>query len=504
VSTEKDVAASPKGRRRRVSRFALHPGWIVVAGSCALLVRATVHSGLNTDVFWQLASGNWMLSHHAVIRADVFSYTVRGHPWVSEEWGFQVLLAWMVRHIGNVSYWLVSGGACVMALVASVVRWRRQGAGGLWTAALSIPTAVALFLGLAPRPQDLSYLLFALELLLLTLSRRQRGWLIGLPLLFLLWSNLHGSFVLGLGVLVLELSLAALVAIRAKVTARAGLHEPLEGARERRSHLQVSQPLRVLDASVLLVTCSLATLVNPHGVGLWSYVVRVTGASQLNIIEEWQSPNFHSVIVLIAIALPALAAVAILATGRVRTELLDLVVWVGLFIATLHAIRFAPYLAIAFGGLAAPWELGRRETIHPTWLTWPASVAICLALLAGGHLPAGTLEPGGVPIAATDWLSHRSGRVFSTYAWNDYLISRDIPVFVDGRTDLYFGTGLLGTYVGVSQLTVAPDPVLRHWQVRWVLWPTHSALSNYLAEDPHWHLVHRFKTGEVFERIGAI
>jgi len=502
VSSGEDGAAPEEEQSSRVGRFALHPGWIVVAGSCALLVRTTVHSGLNTDVFWQLASGNWMLSHHAIIRADMFSYTVRGRPWVSEEWGFQVLLAWMVHHIGNVSYWLVSGGACVMALVASAMRWRRLGAGGLWTAALSIPTAIALFLGLAPRPQDLSYLLFALELLLLTLARRQRGWLVCLPWLFLLWSNLHGSFVLGLGVLVLELILAVTFALRAKATVRAGFLQ-LSDTRERRSQLYVSQPLRALDATTLFVTCALATLVNPHGIGLWSYVVRVAAAPQLNAIEEWQSPDFHLGIVLVAIAMPALAAVAILATGRVRTELLDLVIWVGLTIATLHAIRFVPYFAIAFGGLAAPWVLGRRETIHPTWLTWPVSAVFCLVLLAGGHPPAGTLQPDGAPVVAVNWLSHRSGRVFSTYAWNDYLISRSIPVFVDGRTDLYFGTGLLGTYFAVQDLAVMPDPVLHRWQVRWVLWPAHSALSNYLIEDPRWHLAHRFKTGEVFEWIGA-
>ena len=76
-------------------------------------------------MFYQLAAGQWMLAHHAVIRHDVFSYTVAGRPWLAEEWGFEVLLAWIVNHIGTFSYWLVSAGACTAALLARSSRWSR-------------------------------------------------------------------------------------------------------------------------------------------------------------------------------------------------------------------------------------------------------------------------------------------------------------------------------------------------------------------------------------------
>ena len=56
--------------------------------------------GLAGDAFYQVATGRWMLAHHAVIRHDVFSYTVYGKPWLVEEWGFALLLAWLVAHVG--------------------------------------------------------------------------------------------------------------------------------------------------------------------------------------------------------------------------------------------------------------------------------------------------------------------------------------------------------------------------------------------------------------------
>src|SRR5579863_2944589 len=210
-----EAPTEARARRRYWMRW--HPAWIVVIGACAVLFRIAMYSGLNTDVFWHLAAGQWMLHHHSVIRTDVFSYTVRGRPWFAEEWGFEVLLAEMVHHIGAVSYWLISGVACALALLASALRWSRQGADRLWIAALSVPTAMAIFVGDSPRPQSLSYLLFALELLVLTLARRQRAWLLSLPVLFLFWSNLHGSFIFGAALLALEL----LVAVAAEVSSRA-------------------------------------------------------------------------------------------------------------------------------------------------------------------------------------------------------------------------------------------------------------------------------------------
>ncbi len=92
------VMPAPHRSRSRSLRF--HPALIVVAGACAALFHQVMRSGLSGDVFYQLAEGQWMLAHHTVIRHDVFSYTVAGRPWLSEEWGFALLLAWSVNHIG--------------------------------------------------------------------------------------------------------------------------------------------------------------------------------------------------------------------------------------------------------------------------------------------------------------------------------------------------------------------------------------------------------------------
>ena len=103
-------------------------------------------------------------------------------------------------------------------------------------------------------------------------------------------------------------------------------------------------------------------------------------------------------------------------------------------------------------------------------------------MLQGPWYPAG--KPAtSVPVAAVAYLEHHPGRVFSTYLWNDYLDWVGRPVFVDGRTELYTGDGVLATYLAVDELDDRPRPVLHSYHVRYVLWPPGQALSVYLGHD---------------------
>jgi len=89
-------------------------------------------------------------------------------------------------------------------------------------------------------------------------EKNQKDYLWGLPLLMLLWANLHGSFILGF-----LLVGAALVF----------------GKRDRK------KVLLTLDAMALVV------LINPRGIGAWSFVLfSMQNASIQNFVTEWQPP----------------------------------------------------------------------------------------------------------------------------------------------------------------------------------------------------------------------
>jgi hypothetical protein len=474
-----DGGVPPRGGRRG----ALPVGFIGVAAGCLVAWRSALHNGVFDDTFWHWATGNWMLDHHRVLTHDIYSYTVFGHSWITPEWGYGVLLAESVRLIGPVAFWLLSAGLASLTVIAVAIRSRLLGSGWTWTGLLCVETGVAVTLSLDDRPQMVSYLFLALLLLMLSLARRRRGWLYAVPLLFVLWANMHGSFLLGLGVLALE-------AITAVVRIRIG-------------RVTVSDPLGARPAVATLFAAVVATLVNPFGPRVYDSALGVTFNSSIRqLIEEWQSPDFHNLAILAVVILPVAVTVAFLAFTRDDVPALELVLAGFLLVSTLQAVRFLPYFAIAWCALAARCSPLRQERVRPTLLVWPVLAVLAVSLLQGPWYPAGT-PAASVPVKAVRYLEHRQGRVFSTYLWNDYLDYVGIPEFVDGRTELYTSGPVLRQYLAVDDLTSAPDPILRSYHVEYVLWPTDTALSFYLQEDSRWRVVWKSSQATVFRYVGG-
>ncbi|WP_276963087.1 hypothetical protein [Ferrimicrobium acidiphilum] len=285
-----------------------------------------------------------------------------------------------------------------------------------------------------------------------------------------------------------------------------GLELLLSGKKSREiGRAIVSAPLPFRLASGVALASVLATFINPHGMELLAYDFKVATSGQLSSIMEWQSPNFHSITMLALVVGPVAFVMWVLLFGRSKFELLDLVFLGGTLLATLHAMRFVPIEGIAFCALASRLPVLRIGDARRSWTTWPVAVVLLTVVLSLPHPPAGTPSVSGIasqPVTSSAWLKRHVGseRVFSTYMWNDYLIHLGIPVFVDGRTDLYFGTGVLAKYIAVSTLTTNPEPVFQRWNVQWVMWPPKSPLSIFLLQSHQWRVVHRTANAVIFER----
>src|SRR3954452_11118943 len=70
----------------------LLPVW-VGAGIYAVFIVAGNHLLIDPDTMWQIAIGRWIVDHGAVPTVDVYSFTMRGQPWISTQWLAQVAYA---------------------------------------------------------------------------------------------------------------------------------------------------------------------------------------------------------------------------------------------------------------------------------------------------------------------------------------------------------------------------------------------------------------------------
>jgi hypothetical protein len=272
-------------------------GIVIGIGLVAVVARA---HDLSNDEFWSLAAGQWMLAHHAFMGLDPFSYTESHRRWVTDEWGSEMALATLFRAFGNLAYSLyaiVLGGLCLIATTAYA---RALGARGGRVVAIVLLLAAGIAEVVAgDRGLDFSLVWLPLELLLLTKARANPRWLLLLPLLCLFWVNTHGSILLGLLVLAVELGWSMMP--ERFVRRIGGVHQ---------SSFTGSLALALL-GSVL------ASCLTPYGPGLLAYDVAVSRNGQIaRYITEWNSPNFHSVTTLVLYCVPLAVLVVCIWTRR--------------------------------------------------------------------------------------------------------------------------------------------------------------------------------------------
>ncbi|HUC05265.1 MAG TPA: hypothetical protein VL961_07685, partial [Acidimicrobiales bacterium] len=329
-----------------------------------VLVAATLARRVTNDVFWQLAAGQWMLSHHAVMGLDPFSYTESGHRWIADEWGSEVILAAFSRAFGVEAYNILSVLTGSLCLVATTAYARALGARGGRLAFIAFALSFGIA-GFVTQDRGLSFSLIWLpvELLVLARARSRPAWLWALLPLCVLWVNTHGSILVGLGVVAIELAWS--------LAPRAWSERLGAGAPSRHSGA----------LGLATVGCVAASCLTPYGAHLLTYDLSVATNSQIGqYIEEWQSPNFHSLTILAFVGIPVL--ILFLALRRRRVAVLELTLTVAFLLGTFHAIRFVIYLFIAAAGLWASLP------VRPTWsalarkVTGAVSIGLFLALVA--------------------------------------------------------------------------------------------------------------------------
>ncbi len=151
----------------------------------------------DTDFWWHLKTGDWILQERTVPQVDLYTFTEENTPWIDLHWGFQILITLLYR-LGGLNLVILVKAAVVTTAVA--IGWS---AGGrtlpVWLkTALWIPAVICITGRGDVRPEQLSMLFLAMWLWIATRveSRPRLIWL--LPVLQLVWVNCHALFVLGL------------------------------------------------------------------------------------------------------------------------------------------------------------------------------------------------------------------------------------------------------------------------------------------------------------------
>jgi hypothetical protein len=478
--------------------------FLTFAGIFAMAARPSVDS----DTWWHLRAGAWMLAHAQVLRVDMFSSTRLGQPWLNHSWLSQIVLYGVWQALGYAGLNLLTA---LLVVAAWYCVYHLCDGNAYLKAFCLVLGAAASAVFWSARPQMASFLLTAVFAWILgDLRWRGKNRLWWLPVLMLLWVNLHGGFAIGFLLL-----LGTLAGQGASLLLGQAGPGKLSG-RELRQLALVS------------AVCVVVVAINPFGLALYLVPLRTVSIGVLQqYIQEWQSPNFHLLQFQPFLWL-LLAALAALGFSRRRADLTDVLLAGGFSYLALVSARnistaaliIVPLLARHVTAIVAelhelrPW-LARLFDPPPARRTFPLLNGTLLALVllavilkaADAALPATNAKFVATqePVQAVDYLQQAQppGPLFNAYNWGGYLSWRlypAYPVFVDGRTDLFDGA-LLRQYLTAALGQPSYRAVLDQYGINLVLIEQGSPLAQRLMLDTAWRPLYADVQSAVFQRI---
>ena len=89
-------------------------------------------------------------------------------------------------------------------------------------------------------------------------------------------------------------------------------------------------------------------------------------------------------------------------------------------------------------------------------------------------------------------------RLFNYYDYGAYLIYKDIPVFIDGRADLY-SAYLYEDYQDISRLNYQFPKLISKYQFDYFIVPKKSGIASYLNNSSKYQLLYKDKTCVIFK-----
>lgn len=440
--------------RTRFDVFATRILYVVVFGVAAV-------SSTQADLWWLLRAGKDIWRTHRVALVDHYSYTAYGDYWSNHEWLWEAI-AYALHAVGGMPLLAAWTAATI---TGTVIVLRRVSSAEGYVVPIVIAAALPLMsIGWTIRPQVTSLFLFALVTLLL--AKRREAWL---PLVFLVWANLHAQVVMGGVALAATWALAVVLSLRSRTSDA--------GARVRR-------------LSIVLVLCGVATLATPLGPRLWTYVLSANARPGQNKIAEWQTV-FHPYIAngLFFVLVITLVVLAIrrperLTTWRAQVQVAVVVAMTPLAMLATRNIPFFVAAAIPLWMTLMEFRTRRPIGVVPHARRVVVAALVITAVLVGLVWRAAPPRLGWHPIASGMATALRAcpGNLYNDYNIGAFLIwwVPDVKVFVDNRQDPY-SDDVMEAAMDATPKTF--PRIVERWDVRCAIVGEGTSLSRALKHE---------------------
>jgi hypothetical protein len=366
----------------------------------AIALLVTLRRGLGGDGWLALVSGRWIVQH-GLPSHDALTAMTDGRRWTDQQWLGQLALYGFWRLGGIKLAMLVHALLATSGLVGAALIAKKHGATARSVTWVAIPAMIAYYpVAAVMRTQAFAFPLFAATLWLTLDYARQpsRRVFLTLPLL-VLWANVHGSVLLGCGLVAL-----------------AGLVSMLKDRRPSYRGL------------ALLLAPWLCVFVSPYALSLPAYYQKVLlGSDFKHLVTEWAPTTLTAVTA--PVFLLVLGGFWLLGRNARALPVYDQVVFVVIAVVSFQAIRNIAWIGLVALAILPPLIDRMRSPVEE-----PRRLNRILALSMVGLT---IVALAGVAAKPTSWFTHafpagaaqaadtaagQKGRVFATSPYADYVL----------------------------------------------------------------------------------
>jgi hypothetical protein len=437
------------------------------------------------DLWGYLSFGRIIFENNYFPFHDLFSYTPTKSLWVYHEWLTGVLFYIIYMFTGAAGLQLLRYVVVLLTIYLMYLTAEKRGGEPVWRLISVIPATLLISFGYVPvRAQIFTYLFFILTLFILENVKRKSRWslLWWLVPIQVVWCNLHGGYLSGIGLIF--------------------LYALGEGLSKRRT-----SPFIIIGFIAFL-----STLINPYGIHYWLYIFQSVSMPRPEI-NEWASVlggfkrGIYHVPIYIFLSMSFLCFM--LYVIRRKHDKTDILVMATIFYLGFAHIRHNVFFGLVFGSylpaiLQEHWNTMKEKRYFMTNWSWmPQSFFVALIfslyIFINPHMSVKGVAPSflllspspSYPTGAFNWMVNNSfkGNILPQFEWGEILIwffHPDCRVAMDGRYETVYEESFSKEYFDFLNGTDKGIDFLNKYPHDMILIKANTKADLLLRNNPAW------------------
>ncbi len=427
------------------------------------------HVGIGNDYYWHIKAGEYMVNHKVILKHDVFSWyaTKLNLPWVAHEWLTEIILYKIYSIFNNYTATIFPMIMFFITMLTTIIVKNKEFHKNIIFSLFWLLASILLMAPfILPRPQMFSYLLFVITLyLLFDLQKNENSKKIYfLPIISIAWANLHGG----------SSNLPYILCFIFFFIGNFNFSK-------KKMEAKPNTPKQQRKFLLVMILCMLAVMINPNGYKLFLYPYQnMRDTTMTSSIMEWSVSDPSDISSIAIYFFLGYTLLQIFLSDK-KLQLKDgiLIAMFG-FLAIKH-VRFWPlsYLVTTFiiFDYIKEYKIQYKITVQILF--------IFIIALGCSCLPDENIDKN-YKLIDDEFINiikdKKPLHLCNDYNYGGYLIYNNIPVFIDGRCDLYSKYNYKD-YLTFTRLTGEYKTLLEKYECDMFLYEKNRPIANYLKDQ---------------------